>query len=201
MPAAPISRKVRALLAAGAILASSALVGITGWAAPAGAFGIATSCGPGVESHNCPPLCMKLVPLSVVSRIFHVKFTKPTYYVDGVPGDTCTYAKAGDPNSTVSDTIDRHETLADFYNQVKVTKEFNRGAVVQAVPTLGRYAVDIVHCIGTGSSAWCYPNLVAYSKGYLLLASEALGTVNLAVMDKKYVPELVAWAKALFAKA
>jgi hypothetical protein len=98
---------------------------------------------------------MKLVPLSVVSRIFHVKFTKPTYYVDGVPGDTRTYAKAGGPNSTVSDAIDSHETLADFYNQVKVTKEFNGGAVVQAVPALGRYAVDIVHCIGTGSSAWC----------------------------------------------
>jgi hypothetical protein len=204
MPPTPISRKVPGRLAAGAagaILAFSALVGTTGWTAPAGAFGISTSCGPGVEAHNCPPLCMKLAPLAAVDRIFHAKFKKPTYYVDGEPGDTCTYAEAGDPNSTVSDSIDSHQTVADFNNQVKVTKEFNRGAVVQAVPALGRYAVDIVHCIGTGSSAWCYPNMLAYSKGYLLTMGEALDTVNLAVMDKRYVPELVAWAKLLFAKA
>ncbi len=185
---------------AGALLGAG-LTAVPGWDVSAGAFGVTTSCGPGVELRNCPPLCAKLLTAVTVSKIFHVSLGKADWHLYGEPQDTCTYAEVGNTNSTVTDTMDGHETVADFNNQVKVTKQFNPKSIVQSVPALGKDAIDIVHCIGSGASAWCYPNIVAYSKGYLVQAGEALDTVDLAKMDTAYVPKLVAWVKALFAKA
>ncbi len=175
-------------------------MGNLGWAAPAGATGTA-GCGPGIELSNCPPLCAKLMSAATVSKIFGLPFGKADWHVDGEPQDTCTYAERSDASSTVSDTIDGHQTVADFRHQVTVTKEFNPKAELQPVPPLGKYAVDIVHCIGSGPSAWCYPYVVVWSKGYLVQVGEALGTVSLAKMDSLYVPKIVAWVKALLAKA
>jgi hypothetical protein len=187
-------------LAAFAGLLPATLGAAAGWAPAAGAVGL-NACGSGVEARNCPPLCAKLAGAVKPSKYFHVPLSKEDWHLYGLPQDVCTYTEVHDSSSTVSDEVDGHETAADFANQVKVTKEFNRGATVHAVPTLGKYAVEIVHCIGTGSSAWCYPNLIVLSKGYLVQASEALDTVNLATMDKTDVPDLEAWVKALLAKA
>ena len=194
-------RTCLAAVATSTVVASAALTPVMGWTAPAEAFGVTTSCGPGVEYHNCPPLCSKLLSAATVSRIFHVRLGKTDWHVDGEPQDTCTYAEVSDPNSTVSDTIDGHATLADFNAQVKITKAFNPKSIVQRLPSLGKYAIDIVHCMGGGPSAWCFPNVVVFSKGYLVQIGEGLGTPNLATMDKTYVPEVEAWVKALVAKA
>jgi hypothetical protein len=185
---------------ASAVLAAG-MTAAPGWDVAASAVGITTSCGPGVELRNCPPLCSKLLTAVTVSKIFHVSLGKADWHLYGEPQDTCTYAEVADHNSTVTDSVDSHETLADYNNQVKVTKQFNPKSIVQSIPALGKDAIDIVHCIGSGASAWCYPNIVAFSKGYLVQAGEALDTVNLAEMDKIYVPKMVAWVKALFAKA
>ena len=192
--------KALARLAAGATLVPLPLVAVAHWASPAAALGIASACGPGIEARNCPPLCAKLATEVEPAKFFHVQFGKGAWHLDGEPQDVCTYSERHDPNSAVTDEVDAHQTVADFENQLKITKEFNPKATVQAVAALGKYASDVVHCIGTGSSAWCYPNLVVFSKGYLVQAGEALGTVNLATMDRVYVPELVAWVKALLAK-
>ena len=193
--------KAFATLAVGAALAPLPLVAAADWAPPASAVGIASACGPGIESHNCPPLCAKLAGTVEPAKFFHVPLGKGVWHLYGEPQDVCTYAERYDPNSTVTDEVDGHQTVADFENQLSLTKKFNPKATVQAVVALGKYATDVVHCIGTGSSAWCYPNLVVFSKGYVVQAGEALNTVNLATMDKVYVPELVAWVKALLAQA
>lgn len=194
--------KVLAGLAVGTGLVPASLGTVSTWVAPAGAASIIdVACGSGVEARNCPPLCAKLAGAVEPSKFFHVLFGKEEWHLYGEPQDVCTYAEVHDPSSTVTDEIDGHETVADFENQVKVTKEFNRGAKVHSVRGLGAYATDIVRCIGTGSAAWCYPNFVVYSKGYLVQAGEALSTVNLTTMDRVYAPELVAWVKALLAKA
>jgi hypothetical protein len=193
-------RRLAAAMAS-TFLAVAAMTISAAWSAPAGASAITTSCGPGIELGNCPPLCSKLLAPSVVSKIFHVRLGKADWHVDGQPQDTCTYAEVSDPNATVSDSIDSRQTVADFQDQVKVAKEFNRAAIVQKVPALGRYSVDIVHCMGSGPGAWCYPEVIALSKGHLVQVGVALGTVDLAVMDKTYVPEIVAWVKALVARA
>lgn|GEM_PF-2887978 len=193
------SRALAALASSAAFTAIS-FVAATGWTSPAAAIGISNACGSGAEARNCPPLCSKLASTVAPSKFFHVPFTKGNWRLDGLPGDVCTYKQLHDPNSTVTDEVDGHETVAGFNDQVKVTKQFNPKATVQAVPALGKYATDIVHCVGTGSSAWCFPNLVVFSKGYIVQAGEALNPVDLATMDKVYLPELVAWVKAVLAK-
>lgn len=193
--------KVLATLGVGAVLAPLPLAAAASWAPPAGAVGIATACGPGVEVGNCPPLCAKLAGVVEPSKFFHVPFGKGTWHLYGEPQDVCTYAERHEPNSTVTDEVDSRQTVADFEHQLKVTKELNPKATVEPVAALGKYATDVIHCVGTGSSAWCYPNLVVFAKGYIVQAGEALNTVNRATMDKVYLPDLVAWVKALLAKA
>ena len=154
------------------------------WTASAQAAGVTSACGPGVELRNCPPLCSKPLSASAVSKIFHVHLSDANWHVDGEPQDVCTYTESSDPNLTVSDTIDAHESVDDFNGQVQITKQFNRGATAQTIPALSNDAVDVVHCVGSSSSAWCYPNVIVFSKGYLIQIGEALATVNLATMDK-----------------
>ena len=184
------------------LLGAAALAAVT-MAAPAPALAAATpqACGSGVEARYCPPLCSKLLPPSSVSRIFHVPFGKADWHVDGMPGDVCTWTELKASGSTVSAEVDGGESPAGYAHQVKVAREFDTSAKAVRLPALGRYAVDLARCIGSGPSAMCYPNVVVYSKGFLVQAGEALDGVSLAKMDKTYVPEIEAWVKALLARA
>ncbi|HET9060500.1 MAG TPA: hypothetical protein VFN61_11310 [Acidimicrobiales bacterium] len=180
---------------------ATALSCIVASSAPAGAVGIGSACGSGVELKNCPPLCAKLMTAAQISAVFHVKLGKGTWHVDGEPADTCTYAELSNSSATVTDEVDPHQSVADFKNQVSVQKQFNRNAKMMKVPALGANAVEFVTCMGTGPYAMCFPNFVVLQKGFLVQASEALNGIGRAQMQAKYAPLVQAWVKALLAKA
>lgn len=173
-------------------------LGTLGAAGPALASRAPAVCGPGVNAGGCPPLCVKLMPASAIAKIFHVRgLTKANWHVDGEPQDTCTYALTSDSSSTLSDTVDSKETVAAYNNRVKITKEFQPKAKIEKVRALGADAVMFVDCMG---SDMCFPSFVVFSKGYLVQAQESLNGVPAPAMAKTYVPEMIAWIKAIEAK-
>jgi hypothetical protein len=214
------ARGLKRLAAVTALLAPALLVALGVAAGPVGALPVeahpngavplgALTAGAGVQPSRLsaaeptpellqPPLCARYLSAGAVAKFFHLgHLGDPTWLTDGYPVQTCVYAYTAD--QSVSDLIEAHQDVSGYKAQVQAVSELEPKAEVLPLPSLGRYAVDVVTCVG--GPGQCFPEVIVLDRGYLVEVSEALQGVPVKDVQATMEPELEAWAKAILAQS